>query len=509
MTLTPAQRVIALVCYDGVEPRDLVGEERELAREIFGPGLEVIPQIARKTVTLVCGRRGGKSYVLEALRLVHAMYTIDCSSAAPGQIPIALVIAPNDELRQEVVNYAVGAIRSHEGLRATLLGKAATSDAQVSKFDIRRPSGQVVGFRSGVATEGGYGGRGKSLVGVSLDEAAFFKDENYAVSDVQLLKAAIPGLLPGAQAIVPSTPWAQAGLLWDLYSTNWGHPVDAVVAHAPTTLLRPTMAAIVEEEFTKDPEYAEREFGAKFMAIGNSLFFPSWLIEKCLRPGLELPNFAEPGDLVAAAVDLGFRSDSSSMAGVRKIGEAGGKILLARLREMQPENGVPLKPGEVVSEFAAEAKELGCSWVMADQHYLESLREHALGLACAPAPASPDEVFVAVRTLMRDGKFFIPDPRGLTGDMQRVVRRLVQQMKEVKGKPMPGGKIAISMPRWRTGGHGDLLAATALAVYQLSGEMIHAPEPEFGSVEWEAAEKEKRREAVRAKVAQKGARRLI
>src|SRR5438445_32203 len=239
---TRAQRVVALICYDGVEPCDLPSDERDIARAIFGD-IETIPAICRKVIVLVCGRRGGKSYVLEALALVHAMYRVPFFRVAPGQVPVALVIAPNDDLRQEVVNYAIGAIRSHPQLRTTLLvHRSAGEDGQVSTFEIRRPrgcpnAGRRVAFRSGVATHGGYGGRGKSLVGFALDEAAFFRGDTNKVNDVEIFKGAIPGLMPGAKAIVPSTPWAQSGLLWDKWNDNWGHPKDAICAHAPTVLL--------------------------------------------------------------------------------------------------------------------------------------------------------------------------------------------------------------------------------------------------------------------------------
>lgn len=498
--LTPGQQVIALVCYDGVEPRDLPPDLRELARQIFGD-IDVIPPLARKVIVLVCGRRGGKSYALEALELVHAMYTVPFFRIAPGQIPVALVIAPNDDLRQEVVNYAIGAIRSKPELAATLVtGKGASEATQVSTFMVRRPDNKrIVAFRSGVATHGGYGGRGKALVGFALDEAAFFRDEHSAkVNDVEIFKGAIPGLLPGARAIVPSTPWAQAGLVYDKWLLNWGHPRDAIVAHAPTTMLRPEMGPTVEEERAKDPEYAEREFDARFMAFGTTQFFAETLIQACLDRDVPFPIKTAPGCTVGAAVDLGFRSDSSAFSGTLRF-YADPLIRLARLIERRPQPGAPLKPGEVVFEFASEAKDLGATFVMADMHYLESLREHAKTLAVAPAPATPSEVYVAVRTLMRDGRVSIPHPDTLVGEAKITVQRLIQQLKEVQGRPIPGGGISIILPKWRTGGHGDLVSAWVLSVYQVGGQTIAMPTPAEGSPAWELRMREERLRAAREK----------
>jgi hypothetical protein len=62
-----------------------------------------------------------------------------------------------------------------------------------------------------------------------------------------------------------------------------------------------------------------------------------------------------------------------------------------------------------------------------------------------------------VRQLLREGRVRIPDHP-----------RLVQQIREVQGRPLPGGGVSVTHPRWRTGGHGDLCEAWALAVYQLA-----------------------------------------
>jgi hypothetical protein len=64
--LTPAQRVLCLVAFDGVEPEQLDGADRELAVKLFGP-VDTIPSMARDVLVAVCGARSGKSYVLAAL----------------------------------------------------------------------------------------------------------------------------------------------------------------------------------------------------------------------------------------------------------------------------------------------------------------------------------------------------------------------------------------------------------------------------------------------------------
>jgi len=496
--LEPAQRVIGLVCYDGVQPGELDGHERELARQIFG-AVETIPEAARRVIVAVCGRRGGKSYTLVALRLVQALYTVPLVSVAPGQIPIALVIAPRDDLRQEVVNYALGVVRACPALAMTLVGRARSVQHALKAFNVRRPgTGEIVGFRSGVATHGGYGGRGKSLVGAALDECAFFRSDKYTVNDVDIFKAILPGLLPDAQAILASTPWAEVGLLHEEFTTNYGHPRTAIAAHAPTVLLRPSMAPLVERERMRDPEYVLREYDAVFMSTGTIQFFSATVIDSCLDRDMPFPVAAQHGMVAAAAVDLGFRSDSSAFCGTIVL-PYDPTIRIGQLKEGRPRDGKPLRPSEIIDEFADLASRLGCSYVMADQHYLESLRENASRLPVAPAPAAPSDVYIAARTLMRDGRVKIPHPDIVVGEAREAIVRLIAQLKEVQGRPLPGGGFQIVLPRWRTGGHGDLVSAYVLAVFQMGGSMPAAPPAREGSEQWEREQLELRKQKAREK----------
>ena len=103
VALTLGQAELVRVDFDGMEPVD-----RELAAKLFGAS---VPMGVRSVVAAVCGARAGKSYVLVALRLVWGMLVRDLSSLAPGQRAVALIVAPNDKLRREVLNYAVGAVR--------------------------------------------------------------------------------------------------------------------------------------------------------------------------------------------------------------------------------------------------------------------------------------------------------------------------------------------------------------------------------------------------------------
>ena len=471
VTLTAGQTELARVAFDGGSP---VGSADAVS--LFG-GVVDVPVGARGVVAAVCGARAGKSYVLVALRLVFGMLVRDLSSMAPGQRAVALIVAPNDKLRTEVLNYAVGAVRSKPELAAMLVGLPRADD-----FILRRPDGEQVAFETGVATRGGYGARGRALTDFALDESAFFRDSSFKVNDQEIFRAGAARVLPGGQTIVASTPWAQAGLLYELWRDNYGKPKDALVAHAPTLLLHDSemTRGIVSRERSRDPDNARREFDAEFMASGTTVFFEAAAVDASVTDDVFVPAH---GDEIAAGGDFGFRSDSSALVLAAKRG-----VMLHVFAgvEQRPEPGAPLKPSATVAAFA---KCIGgqCSYLMADQHYREAIAEHleTHDLSYAPAPGQPAESYVRARMLLREGRVRI---HGL-----EFRDRLLQQMREVCGKPTSGGGMSIVHPRWSQGGHGDLVSALVPALWQVRGATVGANPAVVGSAEWERQAKLQRR----------------
>lgn len=82
-----------------------------------------------------------------------------------------------------------------------------------------------------------------------------------------------------------STPWAESGLLFDEFTRNFGSPITAIAAHAPTLLMNPSKAIEVAREVERDPENARREFGAEFLSVGSGLFFDNAAVTRALDMG--------------------------------------------------------------------------------------------------------------------------------------------------------------------------------------------------------------------------------
>lgn len=490
ITPSPGQAELARIAFDGALPAN-----DALARTIFGDiDFAAVTSDIRRVITAVVGGRGGKTYMLIALRLLWGALVRDLSMLVPGQDAYATVVAPNDRHRQQVINYALGAARAKPELRALLrLPKGTKPDDKPSAFGIWRPDfDRVVTFWGAVANAGGGDVRGKWHTDLALDECAFFRDSTAKVADKDIYDAGVSRVLPGGQVILGSTPWAESGLLYEFWRDNFGKPTTSLVAHAPTLLLNdtPVVRAVVEMETKRDPDNARREYDAQFMTGGTTVFFEATAIDAMIE---DEAFTLQAGDQVFAGGDFGFRSDSSAliMSALR-----GLDLHIFDGTEERPEEGSPLKPSVTVRTFA-EVVAARCTYVMADNHYREAIAEHLEehGLVFAPAPTIPADTYVRARMLAREGRIVIHPLRNRVGDDFR--GRLVQQLREVQGKPTSGGGMSIVHPRWSKGGHGDLASAFVLAVWQAVGDTVAAAAPERGTAEWAAEGREKRQAAMR------------
>lgn len=444
--MTPAQRVLYSVAIDGLDPCDT--SDPALAAKIFGPVARV-PSGARDVVAVVKGARVGGSY-FGALYLLWRSLTADLSGLAPGEEAAAIVVAPDKRLAIQTLKYARGAVETVPDLETRVLSEGGqTRDG----FTLGVGHGRKVSIEALPASAKGTATRGRSLVAALLDESAFLRDADFQVNDTEIFRSIIPRVMPGGRVLVSSTPWAASGLLHDLFSRNHGQPRDALAAHCPTLLMRPDdrTARIVAAERDRDPDNAAREFDAVPMSGGSSSFFDSSAIDAAIDR--ERPIVLAPGPLAYVGIDLAFRRDSSALVVVHRRGR---ELAIAETLELRPKFGRPLKPSEVIEQFAALARRHGAGWVACDGHYLETAREFfaAAGLSVVVGPEGARgkaESYVHLRNVLGEGRLSMPnDPR------------LAAQLRAITSSPQSGGGLSITAPR-NAQGHGDLVSALVLA----------------------------------------------
>lgn len=460
--LTRPQYVMCRVAFDGVDPIDLDSDEdREIAMVIFGE-CDRISKLARDVVAAIMGARAGKTYLF-ALRVLHIGLTCSLDVLAPGEFASGMIVAPDKSLAVHGLRYISGAVRENKALSAMVVAD------NVESLTMTRLDGETISFDCRAASRGGRAQRGRWLFAVLMDEACFFLDADYAVNDDEIFKAARPRIIEGGQLLVPSTPWAESGLLYELWKSN--HPNNggahtiAMALHASTTFLRPDQhtADMVAAERERDADNAAREFDAEPMSGVGGTFFDIEDIRACIVDDMEAILVPQQHQRGWCGLDTGFRKDPSAAVVTRKLGHE-TVYDVAECHEVIVPRGEKLKPTETIKALIDRARFHKCEQAIADQHYVESVREQADGFVLSEAPRDNVEPYLVTRRLIKERRLRISAKH----------ERLIAQLRQVMSKPTAGGNLQVWSPR-KGGQHGDLVSALVLTLWAAESAIVSAP----------------------------------
>jgi len=417
------------------------------------------PTVPQTEASLVVGRRGGKSFILALI----AVYLATCRDwrqyLAPGERGTVMVIA-TDRRQARVIFRYITALLEGVAMLANLIERK-TSDA----IDLtNRISIEVhtASFRSV---------RGYTVIAALLDEQAFWRTEDSANPDAEIVAALRPAMatVPGAMLLCASSPYARRGELWRDYRDHYGRDdAPALIWKAPTRVMNPSVPqSVIDAAYERDPVSAAAEYGAEFRRDIEA-FLAREAIESCQRSGpLELPPV--PGTSYVAFVDpSGGSSDSMTLAIGHRAPD--GRAVVDVVRERRP----PFSPESVVEEFAALLKSYGVSKVTGDRYAgewpRERFREH--GIHYDPAAKVKSDLYLGLLATVNSGRAEIP-PQA----------RLAAQLCALERRTSRGGRDSIDHA---PGGHDDLANAVAGVANLLAGRRrgIWAPVGLFRDGEW-------------------------
>jgi len=507
VSLSPAQTILAAVCFDGTPRIQLTDLGKKLYDQLFGideHGKPVVfPHRAIDWFVWVVGARSGKSYVL-TLALLWKGLTADLSALAPGEQGYGIVVCPDMKLSRHALSYAAGLIASK--LELDSLVKSQTKD----QITLCRPDGKLITIEALPATRGGGAVRGRTLFAAALDEVAFFRDDSFAVNDQDIFDAVEPRVtIPNGFLVLSSTPWLESGLLHTMWRDNYTHPRTALCAHAPTQLMRSDSRVIcdkVDQARMQNPKNAAREFDAQFGATSSGLFFDQTAVRGAMMRELsQIP--VQQGARVWIAVDAAFSTDTSDLFGwavctslVSGIIRDGDLRREKRVTTVHECGGWPVDraPREMALRLRDEVcKRYGVTRITIDQYSDRTFAQlcRDVGLTAdsiawvgGDKDGSKNERYRRVRTSLANGSVVLCDSEQLRHDMA-----------ECRVFPLPGGGERITVPRTRRG-HGDILSAVVMGASEAMGlpgalaPAVVAPEVE-AEVERTAEERRLFREA--------------
>lgn len=392
----------------------------------------------RRRFVLRVGRRGGKSSTMCRVAVVETLFGEHV--VPPGDVGVFVIIAQDKEQAAERLD-TIEDILKAMGVEASRVDGLRPTIETRSFFSRRR-----VIFRVFPATIKGVSG--PTCIGAICDEMAKWEDKdtgaNPATEVIRSLKPAM-ATQPESKTWMISSPFATLDAHYKEFER--GDTDGQCVAWAPSWVANPTLTEAGTRADEEDEATWQREYNAIPMSAGTSFFFDHDVIEQALR--LALPAGER---IVVAGLDAAFRRNAASCVPTARVGDMYGPL---DELELVPKVGAPLVPSRTIFEFAEKARACGCDAFVADIHYIESVREHAAEKRIQVHDGFTDKeaAMIGCRVIANGGGF------ALLG-----YERLAKQLKGMKQKPTPTGRLNVFSEGASSSSHGDTASAFLAAV---------------------------------------------
>jgi hypothetical protein len=412
--------------------------EDERATFVRCTGRQRVPRGPLSRITLIVGRRGGKTRGACALAALYAAIRRDYSGLlAPGEWAVVPVVAADRRQARQVLAYLKGMCR---------LPVVAPLVRTVLKDSVTFATGAVVEVHSASWRST----RGYSSPLVVCDELAFFANEEGSANlDTEILTALRPALLslPGSCLLCSSTPYAARGELFAAHERAYGRDdADAeLVWVAPSLAMNATLdAATIAAAYEADPVAAASEYGAEFRRDVAGFVEAEAVRAVTVSGRLELPPAAGVR-YVAFCDPSGGSQDAFTLAIAHAVD---GRTVLDLVRERRP----PFSPEEVVADFAATLKAYGVNEVTGDRYAGEWPRERfqVHGVRYVPSARVKSDLYRELLPAVNAGRVELLE-----------VPRLVAQLVGLERRVARGGHDSVDHA---PGAHDDLANGVAGAL---------------------------------------------
>ncbi len=405
-----------------------------------------VPGLPAREAWLVVGRRGGKSLIAALVSVFLACFRDYRKILAPGERGTVMVIAADRRQARVVFRYIAGFLDTVPMLTRMVESRTKETINLTNRVTIEV---HTANFRAV---------RGYTVVAAICDEIAFWRSEESANPDTEILNGLRPGMatVPGALLLCISSPYARRGALWEVYRQHHGQDGDPILVwQADTRSMNPSVdEQVIAEAYAQDESAAAAEYGAQFRRDIQD-FIPHEVLESLVVEGRRgLPPVSDLR-YFAFCDPSGGSQDSMTLAIAH---HENGRALLDLVLERRP----PFSPEAVVKEFVATLKQYSINSVTGDRYGgewpRERFREH--GISYEPSEKTKSEIYGEVLPSLNSGKVELLDNA-----------RLLSQLRGLERRTSRSGRDTIDHS---PGGHDDVAnaAAGALMLALKRGAMV-------------------------------------
>jgi len=452
-TATPLQRAICRVV-DGA-PLDDLKDHPHVLRAMGGEVRDIAGTRPREVV-ICAGIRTFKS-ILAAMVAIRSPQVIDDSICVRDELPRFSVVSTQMDSAAVIFRHITGCVTGSEALQAIVDGEPTANSVTLTGTVAKQVQVRVVaGARAGRTLVSDWS------AGVVFDEAGRMFGSDDGVINLDDGIHAIKGrLLPNAQMLIISSPWAPFGPFYRIVNEGFNKPTpDRVVIRAQAHWLNPVWWTPERRAILKrdDPIAYRTDVLAEFVDAQASMF-PHELVESMTLDGVQqIP--VSPRHSYIAAMDPATRGNAWTLVVMDRDGDQ-KRVVLAREWIGKPTQ--PLSPRAVLTEIHAELDAYGVDEVLTDQHSVDALRDIAtdVGLVLIERPwtaARQVQAYGNMEVHALDGRLKIIDHPQVKKDINMVQKKVTQS----------GWSIAL--PQTQDGRHCDFAPAVAMACYEFIEE---------------------------------------
>jgi CheY-like chemotaxis protein len=220
-----------LVYLRGLFGLPIEGDDRRLFLDCTG--LTEAPREKIRESYVIAGRRAGKSFI-SAVIAVYLSCFIDWKPyLSPGETGWIFILSV-DKMQSRIIRDYIKAILNGCRFLKKLIRKETSEEIELSNR-----------VTICIKTSNYRSVRGYTLLACIMEELAFWRSEESANPDKEVLAAVRPALstIPDSLLIGISTPYSRAGVLWDQYKGNFGQPGRVLVWKAATRTMNPNVDA--------------------------------------------------------------------------------------------------------------------------------------------------------------------------------------------------------------------------------------------------------------------------
>jgi hypothetical protein len=165
-----------------------------------------------KEAWLPIGRKGGKSRILALIATYLAAFVDWRKHLSVGERGVIMIVAQDRAAAQVIMEYISGNFNSVPMLEQLIERETADRLDLTNRLSIRVPTCTIRGVR------------GPTVVAALCDEIAFWKDENSANPDEEVIASVRPAMatIGGGLLLCASSPYARKGALWQASQKHYG-----------------------------------------------------------------------------------------------------------------------------------------------------------------------------------------------------------------------------------------------------------------------------------------------